>query len=363
MIRRIKSVWIVAAIPGGVVGGMRRHMELHARGLREQGVSARLVFLEDGVTHPPTLTARIPGVALLWKLLPEARREKPDVINVHTLAAPAWLAARAAGLLSSRVVVMSYAADERGIEEARGFRAFVRRQRVAFPARTLFRFASGVWCVNRQDSEFYEAEYRIAQDRLAVIPHALEAMFLERPEVERDWNQLLYVGTWIRRKGNDVLVGAVSAVLRRHPGVRLVIAGTLSSDREILNAFGDDVRARVTLHPQLGDEALRRIYNQSGLLVLPSRLEGLPFALLESMAGGCPAVAANNSGMRDVIRDGANGWLVDGFDVDAWATRIESLVADIDSRIAVSERARATAAQFDLARLTTKALAWYDGLM
>ena len=246
---KVRSVWIAAGIPRAVPGGMRRHMELHARGLELHGISARLLFAEDGLSRPAALTRRAPGAALLANLLADARSEKPDVVNVHTLAAPAWILARAAGLVRSRIVVMSYAADERGLEPGTGIRALIRRTRMSVPARALFSRASGIWCVNTEDAEYYARSYRVPTARIAVIPHAVEPSFLARASVERDWNQVLFVGTWSHRKGSDVLSQAMTSVLRRDARCRFVIAGTLSPPGATLRNFGQDVIERITIFP------------------------------------------------------------------------------------------------------------------
>jgi len=65
------------------------------------------------------------------------------------------------------------------------------------------------------------------------------------------------------------------------------------------------------------------------VFVLPSRYEGLPSALIESMAGGCVPVASRIEGVTDyVIRDNENGRLFDIGDVATAAAMIRSLAED-----------------------------------
>ena len=109
------NVWIVADILRGLPGGMLRHMESHADGLRRLGHRATMFCAEDlASTGVPAIDARASGARSLARLLPRLRREAPDVVNVHTIPAPAWIAAQRLGLLhKAEVVVMSYGADER----------------------------------------------------------------------------------------------------------------------------------------------------------------------------------------------------------------------------------------------------------
>src|SRR5262245_34836755 len=109
------NVWIIADVARAVPGGMLRHMETHAEGLRRLGHQATVFCTEDFPSTGRTwLDPRIPGSRSLAALLPRVRRERPDILNVHSMPAPAWIAASRLGLLGrSAVVVMSYGADER----------------------------------------------------------------------------------------------------------------------------------------------------------------------------------------------------------------------------------------------------------
>ncbi len=340
-------------------------MLLHARGLRELGVRATLAFSDDcATTGVPGIDARIPGVRLLAGTLRSLRRDPPDVINVHTLSAPAFILARRLGLLSGRVVVMSYAADERGLSffpQSRAPKA-LRFLRAHVPFRATMRFASGIWCVSRVDTNYYVERYGVPREQVEYIPHAIEPSFFEPLETLRQAAQIAFVGSWIYRKGKDVLAGAMGKAVRRRPDVTLVVAGTLGTEDEVRAAMPDVPAERLRVVPHFDDAALRTLYHESTFLVLPSRLEGMPFAMLEAMACGCPTLAAANSGMIDAIADGENGWLMNTFAPDAWASRIVDLLSKRERLDAVSRCARKHAESFRLGSLSRRALDWYQSL-
>jgi len=357
----VSHVWIGAAIPSAVPGGMRRHMMLHAAGLRELGVRATLAFEEDcASTGVGPVDARIPGARLLAGTVRDLLRDPPDVINVHSGCAPAFIAARRAGLLRSEVTVMSYAADERALRFYPGKTGMLRFLRAHVPARATMRFADGVWCVSREDVDFYVARYRVPRAAMTFIPHAIEGAFFERASVPRRPTQLAFVGTWTFRKGADVLSAALAKVMRVRADVSVVVAGTLGGEADIRAALAGVPSERLRVVPRLEDPELRTLYHETALLLMPSRIEGMPFTMLEAMACGCPSLAAGNSGMRDAIVDGENGWLEASFDPGTWAARILELLAAPERLRAASEAARTHAEAFRLRRVTQTALDWYE---
>ncbi|HET7541851.1 MAG TPA: glycosyltransferase family 4 protein [Polyangiaceae bacterium] len=357
------KVWILADVARSVPGGMRRHMELHAEGLRRLGHEASLFFSEDFRAGAAVrVPKRLPGIKTLLSLRARHARELPDVVNVHTQCAPAWILAARTGRIRSRVVVMSYAADEGAINLQRP-RDLLRWARAALPARSTFPRADGIWCVNTSDLDYYRLRYGVAASKLRCIPHAVnDSFYRENGANERDPRQLLFAGTWITRKGVDVLAPALDLALHEAPELRVVLAGTLVPPEEVRRCLTPRVAERTRIVPTADDQELGRLYRTSSLLLIPSRLEGLPIVMLEAMACGCPALAAANSGMLDVIEPGQNGWLEGSFDPERWARRILELTRSPKALATASQGAMVTAEAFRIESVGRVALDWYASL-
>ena len=72
--------------------------------------------------------------------------------------------------------------------------------------------------------------------------------------------------------------------------------------------------ADVTFHGLVTD--LAPVWASVGLLVMPSRAEGLPMAALEALASGIPIAACPVGGLPTLVQPGRTGWLFNGDRLD-----------------------------------------------
>jgi glycosyltransferase involved in cell wall biosynthesis len=113
-------------------------------------------------------------------------------------------------------------------------------------------------------------------------------------------------------KGQDILLHAFADVAKSYPNAHLLLVGRDTSP------FGAQMRAladRLGIGPRThfaGFQADVRPYlSTMTLMVLPSRSEGLPVALLEAMAMGIPVIASAVGGVPEVVAHGETGRLVE----------------------------------------------------
>jgi phosphatidyl-myo-inositol dimannoside synthase len=94
-----------------------------------------------------------------------------------------------------------------------------------------------------------------------------------------------------------VLIEAMPAVVREHPGTHLVIcgAGTLLSDLQSV-ARSAGVDRHVTFRGLVDNALVARYCAAADLFVLPSLLEALPTVAVEALASGTPVVSSDNPG-------------------------------------------------------------------
>jgi GalNAc-alpha-(1->4)-GalNAc-alpha-(1->3)-diNAcBac-PP-undecaprenol alpha-1,4-N-acetyl-D-galactosaminyltransferase len=170
---------------------------------------------------------------------------------------------------------------------------------------------------------------RICRTRAVVIPNALRA--LPEPRGGRE-SLIVAVGRLTRQKGFDVLLHAFARIAPSFKDWKLAIIGE-GVERPGLTALREELslNARVTFvgqTPGVVDWMAR-----AGLVVQPSRFEGFPNAVLESMGLGAAVISSNcPSGPADLIDDGVNGRLVPADDVESLARVMAQLMSSPEER-------------------------------
>jgi glycosyltransferase involved in cell wall biosynthesis len=171
-----------------------------------------------------------------------------------------------------------------------------------------------------------------AREAISVIPNGVfaERMRPGRPRADvrselgvSDGEFLAMAVSVLRpEKRVDAFVDAVRMARRSRPALRGVVAG---GGQEL-----DRMRARagadVTVLGPRGDVA--DLLHAADVVCLPSAAEALPMSVLEAMALGRPAVAADVGGVRDAVEHGVTGLLVGPGDAQGTAAALLELAAD-----------------------------------
>ena len=181
------------------------------------------------------------------------------------------------------------------------------------------------------------------------IDNPVPSTLFEIPNTEQP-GQILYPGTIDERKNVLGLLKAVDMVRQQVPDVQLRIAGR-TTNPEYYRTVQDFVaeqglECNVTFLGLLANPELMSEYEHCAAVVLASREETAPMAVIEAMAAGKPVVATRVGGVADLVEDGGTGFLVDADDVPALAQRIVLLLQDGALRRRMGNRARELAARF-----------------
>ena len=179
------------------------------------------------------------------------------------------------------------------------------------------------------------------------------------PSVARtDPPSFLYVGRLKRYKGVDLAIRALAAASASHPGLRLDIAGT-GDARSYLEDLARDLGLgdSVTFHGFVSEERKLHLLRSTWANIFPSPKEGWGITVIEAAACGTPSLASNSPGLRDSVRDGRTGYLVEHGDVAGLARRMVEIASSLDVVSALGHEARsfAQSLSWDAAARATEA--------
>ena len=303
----------------------------HLPSLEEEGYSVHPIPIARKV-------APLSNVQSLWRLYRLMRRERFDIVHVHTPVAAAL--GRIAAKLA-RVPIVVYTAHGFYFHELMSRW----KQRLIISVER----ALGQWCTDLlltqsvEDADTAVREKIAAKERVVWIGNGVDPQRFVRMPSEAlrarlgftPKNRVIgFVGRLVREKGVVELFEAMARVATQFPEARLLVVGdTLKSDR--------DTQTIARLNRIITSERLDDVVRFTGfrddipdllaimdVFVLPSHREGMPRTILEAMAAGKPVVATNIRGCREEVVDEVTGLLVPVCDSDALAEAILRILSD-----------------------------------
>jgi len=167
--------------------------------------------------------------------------------------------------------------------------------------------------------------------RIVVIPNAVDRSDIDTPLSKAEARAALgldpdaFVGAVVGRlsseKGQDIALDALARVAATGAELTLAFAGDGPDHAALVarvSSLGLGDRVRFLGH----QKQVGVVYRAADLLVMPSRSEAMPNALLEAMTVGLPAVATAVGGVPEVARDGIDAWIVPPNSPEALATAL-----------------------------------------
>ncbi len=197
----------------------------------------------------------------------------------------------------------------------------------------LYRNAAHLFPWNEWVAASLRDDYGVPAGKMtAISPGVDQALFRPDPSVRADDGKvrLLFVGGDFARKGGDLL-------LRWAHETRVSVPWELHLVTR--DAVPEMPGVRVHHGVANNSPALVKLYQQSDLLVLPTRADCYSLAAMEAMSCGLPAVISRLGGIPEIVTDGETGVLLKPGDYDALAPALEALVRDKDRRQAMGQAA------------------------
>jgi len=260
----------------------------------------------------------VPGFVLMqaWRAWRLVRANKVDVIHAHWLIPQGLIAV----VLNKLFVVTSHGADlfalKGGLLDA--LKRFVVRKSSA---------ATVVSTAMRDKLQEIGAD----TSKVLVLSMGVDITHRFSPDasIARSHDEILFVGRLVEKKGVEYLVRAMPGILRERSSAFLTIAG-FGPNEPRLRALASELGLAEKVHflgarPQA---ELPALYRRAAVFVAPfvhiasGDQEGLPVALMEAIACGCPILAGDVAGLHDLLGEHINEIVFDPRDTARLSSRI-----------------------------------------
>lgn len=291
-------IWLL--IDSSSVGGAERHIATLAQSLARLRIPATVVLYAGHGANPwlaqlatDNVPVRILGNSFA-RLFAALRRDRPRLLHTHGYKA--GVLGRLAGRVVGVPVVSTFHSGSRG----------------KFPV-GVYDWLDEWTSILCHRIVVSEAIQRRLPFRSTHIPSFV--LTPETPPTGPLSRRVGFVGRLSEEKGPDIFC---EIARRARPGVEWHVYG----DGPMRGALERDFGAVVRFHGVAAK--MEPVWSSLGLLLMPSRSEGVPLAALEALARGVPVLASRAGGLPSVVIQGATGWLFEPNDIREAMERLET---------------------------------------
>ncbi|NUR58760.1 MAG: glycosyltransferase family 4 protein [Catenulispora sp.] len=357
--------------PPVVVGGLGRHVHALARKLAEAGhevtvatrhaPGAPVEEVVEGVRvvrapeDPPAIPFDTPHL-LAWTMafnhtltraaLRAAETGEYDLVHAHD-----WLVTHTAVTMKDHLgvpLVATVHATEAGRHQ--GWLPGDLNRAIHSVECWLGSEAERVLVCSRYMGREVDALLGVPPARTAVIPNGVDLphwrpdpaeVAAARDRYAGDGPLLGFAGRLVYEKGVQHLLHALPELRRRHPGLRVVIAGDGPQRGELEATAGQlDLHREVSFTGFVPAPGLSSTMASTDAMVVPSIYEPFGLVALEAAAAGAPLAVSRTGGLAEIVEPGVTGVTFRARDTEALAESVSSLISDRESARSMASAAR-----------------------
>ena len=252
---------------------------------------------------------------------------QPDVIHAHDMRA-GFLAARACGSIPLISHIHNNAFNSRGLS----------------PKSIAYYFAAKkakniIWVSNSAFNGY--AFHSAFKDKSVVLYNVMDENNL-RERMALDTNNydfdIIFIGRMTYPKNIQRLLHILRIACDKKSDIKIAIVGNGEEEAEIKALCSElNLDSNVSFLGFQPNPA--KMLHDSKIMVMTSRWEGLPMVALEAIALGVPIVSTPTDGLKDLVRNGENGFLSD--DDEEFANILVKILTDEQLHASLVEKQHA----------------------
>ena len=187
-------------------------------------------------------------------------------------------------------------------------------------------------------------QYGERAEKVEVIIHGIDAQKEAESRSPLPWpldDKLIisYFGRFSSEKAPDLFVEIIHKIVGMGGvNIRAVMTGNGPEYQKTLDLIENYELKEIIYTPGFVD-SIRSYLAQTDILLVPSRIEGLPIIILEALSVGVPVIASDIGGISTVVIGGYDGYVCEAGNCDEFAARIKELADDQELLISMKKNA------------------------
>ncbi|MCK4448319.1 MAG: glycosyltransferase family 4 protein [Candidatus Marinimicrobia bacterium] len=298
-------------------------------------------------------------LSLLFNTIKLIRKEKIDVINSHWLLPQGLVGAICKKIFKIPHISTIHAAGLFGLEHLP-----FKRKIANFIVKNTDEIIVVSFYIGERLLHLISPELnKNTEKKLIILPMGIDVQsfqitnnkieLLSEYKISSKFN-LLFLGRLGEKKGIPYLINAMPSIISQIEDVNLIICGNGPLRKELeqlVKSMNLEKYVRFTGFVSNGEKI--DYFHLADILIVPSIVaqsgdtEGLPVTILEGLAAGKPIIASDVSGVKDIIKDGYNGFLVEQKNPEQIEEKVLELFDDEELRVRFSKNALETAKNYD----------------
>jgi len=190
------------------------------------------------------------------------------------------------------------------------------------------KFTSGFFAVSEYVKKTLISEFKIKENKINVCYNGVNLklykkisknnLFKRRYDINYDY--VLFVGRLVEQKGLKTLMKTFEIL--KEKGINAIVIGKGSEKQKMVNY---KLRKNLTnvrfIDEFVPENLLFHAYSGASCFIMPSLWEAFGMVCIEAMACGCPVVVSKTGGLKEIVNDGVNGFLVKVKDYKTFAKK------------------------------------------
>jgi glycosyltransferase involved in cell wall biosynthesis len=238
---------------------------------------------------------------------------------------------------------------------------YVRSNSWRFICSICYKGLDGIYCNNKEAMNHLK-KVKYDESKVYYLPNLINTDYFLKEEFIKDsiekHHTVVIPARVIEQKNQKVLINIAEMLKSANIKIKFILAGNNEGiyAKELIETINKKkLEQYFTIMGQVKN--IKKLYNESTLVFLPSLYEGLPNSIIEAMSCECIVLGSNIPSISEIISDGENGFLVNiNNDKEIFTKLIALINLSDDKKINVQKRAREKAVSFGKESYYTKIL-------